>query len=169
MSKYLKVVVREQPLMNERPPWLNGLELDFWFQKSGIAVEFQGGQHFVPVYGKGALVSARARDRVKAAECASRRIALARIDASRLSYGQIVRTIKSMLAMAGRSKEAGRLLNLGFDSRAACRPIDIEAVKYRAMIRSRFGCPTSYRAGSEARKVASRKASSPTTSGIPES
>ena len=40
-----KEILNEEPMIEYRPPFLNGLELDAFFQKYRIALEVQGAQH----------------------------------------------------------------------------------------------------------------------------
>src|SRR5437763_1115631 len=40
-----KEILNEEPIIEYRPPFLNGLELDAFFQKCQIALEVQGAQH----------------------------------------------------------------------------------------------------------------------------
>ena len=40
-----KEILNEEPIIEYRPPFLNGLELDAFFQKCRIALEVQGAQH----------------------------------------------------------------------------------------------------------------------------
>ncbi|CAI2187362.1 19025_t:CDS:1 [Funneliformis geosporum] len=40
-----KEILKEEPMIEYRPPFLNGLELDAFFQKYRIALEVQGAQH----------------------------------------------------------------------------------------------------------------------------
>ena len=40
-----KEILNEEPIIEYRPPFLNGLELDAFFQKYQIALEVQGAQH----------------------------------------------------------------------------------------------------------------------------
>src|ERR1043166_8845267 len=40
-----KEILNEEPIIEYRPPFLNGLELDAFFQKCRIGLEVQGAQH----------------------------------------------------------------------------------------------------------------------------
>ena len=40
-----KEILNEEPIIEYHPPFLNGLELDAFFQKCRIALEVQGAQH----------------------------------------------------------------------------------------------------------------------------
>ena len=40
-----KEILNEEPIIEYHPPFLNGLELDAFFQKHQIALEVQGAQH----------------------------------------------------------------------------------------------------------------------------
>ena len=40
-----KEILNEEPIIKNRPSFLNGLELDAFFQKYQIALEVQGAQH----------------------------------------------------------------------------------------------------------------------------
>ncbi|GBB85904.1 hypothetical protein RclHR1_12340008 [Rhizophagus clarus] len=41
----VKEILNEEPIIKYRPPFLNGLELDAFFQKCRIALKVQGTQH----------------------------------------------------------------------------------------------------------------------------
>ncbi|AMN84907.1 hypothetical protein D6_00509 [Faustovirus] len=53
------------------PNWLfspitgRGLELDFWIEKIGLAVEYNGPFHYLPIYGEQHLLNQQARDGAK--------------------------------------------------------------------------------------------------------
>ncbi|PKY61943.1 hypothetical protein RhiirA4_524556 [Rhizophagus irregularis] len=45
MHQIAKEILNEEPIIEYRPLFLNGLELDAFFQKHRIALEVQGAQH----------------------------------------------------------------------------------------------------------------------------
>ena len=47
-TRYIQIakeILNEEPMIEYRPPFLDGLELDAFFQKYRIALEVQGAQH----------------------------------------------------------------------------------------------------------------------------
>lgn len=74
------------PIENARPDWLHGLELDFYYPEHELAFEFQGDQHFVPVYGENTLSSQQIRDRQKRALCKQRGCVLVKVEAWELRH-----------------------------------------------------------------------------------
>jgi len=82
-----KLVVRLLPghevLWHHRPPWLDGLELDVFVPDLGLALEYQGQQHFPPISAWGSedgLSDLQGRDTRKAAICADHGVCLVTID-----------------------------------------------------------------------------------------
>lgn len=69
---------------NHRPEWLRGLELDFYYEQHGLAFEFQGDQHFVPVFGAVALQRQQANDTLKRRLCRERGVILVKVEAVEL-------------------------------------------------------------------------------------
>jgi len=64
---------------HHRPEWLEGLELDIYIEDLGLAIEYQGVQHFEPVKhwgGAEALKLVQERDRRKARICRDRGVSL---------------------------------------------------------------------------------------------
>jgi hypothetical protein len=73
----------QQMLRHHRPDWLGGLELDIFVPGCGLAIEYQGQQHFRAVEawgGAGALKLLQRRDTEKARVCLSRGIRLVTVD-----------------------------------------------------------------------------------------
>jgi len=66
-----------------RPDWLEGLELDIYLPELGLAIEYQGQQHFHPIEawgGQEALEKLQERDARKAGICNERGIRLTTVD-----------------------------------------------------------------------------------------
>ncbi len=74
---------------NYRPDWLHGLELDFFFPKLRLGVEFQGDQHFVPTKAFGSQFQQRKRDKQKFILCKVNGVKLLRLTADDLRYGRL--------------------------------------------------------------------------------
>jgi hypothetical protein len=62
---YVEYLLAEKPLVNYRPDWLCGLEYDMFFPENKVAIEFQGDQHYIPIFGEESLESQIERDRKK--------------------------------------------------------------------------------------------------------
>jgi hypothetical protein len=70
-------------LRRQRPAWLDGLELDIYLPELGLALEYQGQQHYHPVAawgGEEALRELQARDARKADLCARQGVMLVTVD-----------------------------------------------------------------------------------------
>lgn len=73
----------EQVLRRHRPDWMEGLELDLFLPGRGLAVEYQGQQHFYPVKvwgGEQALAQVQARDARKVDLCRQAGVRLVTVD-----------------------------------------------------------------------------------------
>jgi very-short-patch-repair endonuclease len=141
IREFINATIDAPYMENQRPEWLNVMELDFYFANIKMAIEFQGGQHEVPVYGYANLKAQRARDADKRAICAQRGITLISMDASDLKVGRF----RSML------KQRGFADFLRHVSRA--NGLDAIASKYRQSLKSSFGCPTAHKKKSRARFI----------------
>lgn len=154
LEAMLTRIIFGHPERNVRPPWLDGLELDFWYSGHRLAFEFQGGQHYAPVYGWRQLKITRANDMRKRTICKNAGITLIRVDAADLTYPRLVRMVRYWFAHGKRRKDLGRVLVRGRVTRAQCRQVGLAAVEYRRSIADRFECPTAHRKRSLARKRA---------------
>lgn len=70
-------------LRHHRPDWLQGLELDIFIPDLGLALEYQGQQHFHPIEawgGEEALIGLQERDQRKASICEDRGVTLIAFD-----------------------------------------------------------------------------------------
>lgn len=87
---------------NYRPEWLEGLELDRFYPRLGVAFEFQGAQHFsfVSRFHRSSrdLRRQQKRDKKKLKLCTKKKIILIAIKTKRLTPGslahQIIRAVK---------------------------------------------------------------------------
>lgn len=141
LALFLRRIIRETPLTCHRPEWAEGLELDLYFPTSRLAFEFQGGQHYVPVYGREQLRAQQYRDRVKRAFCIEQGVVLIRVDAADLYYGRLVRLLRCHFQMAKR-KDLDHVADLGKQARNDCRQIGNRAKEYRASLIRLYNCPT---------------------------
>jgi len=124
-----------------RPEWLDGLEIDIAFLDLDIAIEFQGDQHYVPVYGYSQLQSQRRNDVFKKRVCEDRGIAFIRIDAIDLEWTRIRHKLKAA------AKRARRRWFMSSRDRATLRRLNAEATRYRATLRDTYQSPTARRRG----------------------
>lgn len=154
MKRFLREMLPTQPIENYRPEELHGMELDLYWPELNIAAEFQGDQHYVPVYGTSNLCSQRARDKQKKQICRQYGVALIEVDAIHLEYTTLNRKVKFALkAVAGKHWKSWR--NPG-RSTARLRELNREAIEYRKTLKGSFGSPTAYRKG-RTRKEAKKK------------
>jgi len=89
-----------------RPPFLGGMELDVFLPELGLALEYQGEQHYVPVPhfgGEAALRDLRARDTRKALLCRQAGIVLVAIRYDEPLHGEYV---AARISTQFRSQEA---------------------------------------------------------------
>jgi hypothetical protein len=151
LRQYLARLLPVEMHENFRPPWLDGLELDFWYPTLNVAFEFQGGQHYVPRDGdRAGLHTQRANDRRKRQILESRGVLLIRIDAIHLWASALRGRIKAVANHHLRTVPLAAIRNSEF------RPLDRQAREYRLALRSRFNCPTAHRRGAEPRRDATR-------------
>jgi len=90
LSDYLAMLTKVQPEMDAHPEWANGLEIDLWWPKFDLAVEFQGHGHFSPVFGRHEFKKQQANDRMKVVLCERNGIVLVRVQICELQHPQIV-------------------------------------------------------------------------------
>lgn len=154
LAAMLARIIIGQPERNARTPWLHGLELDFWYPAHRLAFEFQGGQHFMAVYGQAQLRRTRANDGRKRRICRDRGIVLIRVDAADLAYPRLVRLIRHWFAFSKRRKDLPTVARFGREVRQECSQAGEMAVGYRQTLTSRFACPTAHRKGSQTRRRA---------------
>lgn len=81
LRERLQWFIKGTPIENYRGAWLCGMELDFFYIEHGLAFEFQGDQHFMPVYGEEALRSQQSRDASKRRLCRQMGIVLVKVEA----------------------------------------------------------------------------------------
>lgn len=142
MRTLLTQQVDAQFVENYRPEWLDGMELDFYFEAIRMAIEFQGGQHFTPCFGWGAMNAQRNRDTRKKAICKGRGIRLIRIEATDLNLSRF----RCMLNQRG---FAHVLKHPRF-----AKGFNRLGTAYRVMLKEKFNCPTAHRRGTKPRKEA---------------
>jgi len=81
LKERLSFAINGEPLENHRPNWLMGLELDFYYPDHGLAFEFQGDQHFLPVFGEEALIKQQRNDSWKRLACRQNHVVLVKVEA----------------------------------------------------------------------------------------
>lgn len=109
MKSLLDIIVDDRDFLdNHRYEWLaigtqdRALELDRWYRRAKVAIEFQGRQHFESVQfptGKSNLQLQQARDRAKALACARKQIAFVEIADVELSYAALVNRLTGLLPL----------------------------------------------------------------------
>lgn len=95
----LAMISGAAPLENFRPDWLHGMELDFWFPQHQLAFEFQGDQHFAPVFGIDSHRAQAERDAIKRKLCLERGVILIAVEARELEIRKLRNKIKGHIGM----------------------------------------------------------------------
>lgn len=78
-----RILPNDEIVRHHRPDWLDGLELDIWVPKAGLAIEYQGQQHFHPIEawgGEKALAKQKRRDERTRSLCKEKGVELLEID-----------------------------------------------------------------------------------------
>lgn len=146
---------------NYRPDWLNGMELDFWVPEWNLAFEFQGDQHFSPVYGLQHMVAQQVRDKLKRKLCEARGIALLSFEATCLEPFKMRCKLSYHLARLHPKMKKGerrRLINKILIPKHANKRERKIALKrklaYCRTLKESFHSPTAHKKGSQLRKAA---------------
>lgn len=95
----LRNLVRCEMRENYRPEWLFGMELDFYFEEFGMAFEFQGDQHFAPIFGIQSHLDQAKRDSRKRRICAERGVVVIQVEARELDVKRIKYKVFHQLCM----------------------------------------------------------------------
>lgn len=154
LKEYMLEIVRTTPVENYRPDWLYGMELDLFWPELGLAVEFQGDQHYLPVFGVDAMRSQQFRDARKKKICWENGVTLIEVEAIHLEYTNLNRRLK----VAFRRIAGGRWRDLRNPNcrKHRLRELNKKAIAYRMTLKENFGAPTAYRKG-PTRKAAKRQ------------
>jgi len=129
---------------NFRPDWLNGLELDFYYPKLRLGIEFQGDQHFVPTERFGSCTKQRDRDRIKFYLCAAEEVTLVRLRAIDLRFVSIRSKLRRVNIRMFRKP-----------LRSIRKALDREAKAYRRSLVEKFDSVTAVSGNN--RKLAKRR------------
>ncbi len=93
LREFLEALLPYPFVENCRPHWLNGLELDFYFDSLDLAFEFQGDQHYENVFGQENLEAQQRRDIQKADICEIMNVRLVHVRAYELSFKSLTKMI----------------------------------------------------------------------------
>lgn len=140
-KRFLVELIGIKPIKDHRPDWLNGLEIDLYWPDLKLAVEFQGDQHYVPVYGRDMLRSQIWRDREKRKIMVCCGIQPIQIRAIDLQYAILSRKLK----VAG--KRLGRPLRIRKPNLVELKKLNKLAVEYRKTLKENFTSPSSRKSG----------------------
>lgn len=151
LRQYLLHLLPYEMHENSRPPWLEGLEMDFWYPTIRVAIEFQGGQHFVPRDGNVPELHRQwANDRRKRQILSARGVLLIRIEAIHLWFSRLRGRINAVASHNDRHIQMAKVKPSEF------RDLNRQAREYRQALRDRFNCPTARRRGGQLRRAAVR-------------
>ena len=149
----------DEILIDHRPDWLFGMELDFYFPKLNIAFEFQGHQHFAPSEKYGPCEDQKWRDKQKKKICEEHKISLVTVDASELEYTRLTFKIKQAIKKFKLNKKLRvHYERQNTDVIKKLKDLNKLSAKYRKLLRENYDDVTSYRKNSVVRKNAMRKA-----------
>lgn len=146
-------------LENVRPPWLNGLELDFWLPDLEIGCEFQGDQHYVPAFGVNQCAEQMLRDKTKKQICKDRGVILLVFEASDIKPNNLRHKLFYHLKRRhpgetkGQTKRRVKALMQRSDKQALVKACQ----DYCRFLRNRYNSPTARRKTSQVRKDAIEK------------
>ncbi len=100
LHEFLKIIFpTEEILVNYRPEWLNGLEIDFYLPKLFLPIEFQGEQHYEPTFGEETLEKTKLNDTRKKQILLDRGEPLVSIQSGDLSMAGIKSRIRRYLSL----------------------------------------------------------------------
>ncbi len=142
MKKYIDLMSPCKYVENYRPEWLYGMELDFYFPKQKIAIEFNGDQHYVHTE-FGEHDAQTKRDYLKKQICKERGIWLRVFDASDLEYTRL-------RGRCGAIFKKASVKNPLIVSKL--RKLNKECVSYRKLLIEKWDSPTAHRHKSKIRK-----------------
>lgn len=139
---YVEYLTECEAKVNHRPDWLGGLEIDICFKNFGF--EFQGDQHYVPVFGDASLERQKENDKTKRRICREKGFTLIKVDAVDLFSVRI----KGLLSK--HNLPCHKLFGNAGEDRYL-RLLDEEARKYRDIMRDK-GCVSVRKKGASRKK-----------------
>lgn len=143
MRSYMSLMLDDTPKENFRPDWLFGMELDLYFESLNLGVEFQGDQHYIPVYGWDATQAQKMRDRSKRQICAERGVRFMRVEAIDLEYTKLFRLIRRAVHNVPGLRQFITRPNI----HPELRELNKQATAYRNTLKQNYGSPTARRKG----------------------
>lgn len=133
--RYLQILTTAKFVEDYRPPWLFGMEIDFFFPELNIGIEFNGGQHRYYTEKFGDFREQRWRDGRKKALAKEKGVRIIKLEAIDLIFGRLRCKLKPYLPLISKKHAKG---------------LDKEATQYRAALR-KMGCPTAHKTTSNER------------------
>lgn len=152
LDKYVHLMTGVPFERNYRPAWLLGLELDFYFPSVHAALEFQGDQHYKPVWFPNQVQCSsycriKLNDKAKRRICASKGITLLRIDACDLEFSRLQSIFKTVRGLSSKHRFK--------TNKTALRDLNKEATAYRKLLRNNFDSIAALRRDNPERKSSS--------------
>lgn len=141
-----EIPLKEEPIENYRPAWLHGMELDLYFERSAVAFEFQGDQHYeAGIFGDHEKLRAqRNRDQWKAMICKKAKIHLAHVRAADLNSGRILGKLIWSRKTFNRLKRQRLFCDLSSLS-VLCKEVNVQAEDYCRNLRRKYDSATACR------------------------
>lgn len=129
--RYILATSDAEFIENFRPVWLFGMELDFYFPKHNVAIEFNGDQHYHATSLSVDPEPQKKRDWQKRRICKERGIYVITIKAIDLMHGNMRKRLRHHLPIKTKQQDGG---SLGSD-----------AIQYRKILKEKFSSPTACR------------------------
>lgn len=130
-----------------RPDWLEGLELDAYWEHINIGLEYQGEQHYLDVYGKENLIKQVGRDKIKKRICRERKMVLIRVDSADFDLEGFEERIRLFISQSKRNRKLfDRISNRTRNKvipmvRETLGKLISESNDYKKYIKKKYGSP----------------------------
>jgi len=140
VRRYLVAFSPHPFIVNYRPKWLFGLELDFFYPSKNIAIEFQGDHHYMPTEYSHDLKSVQRRDGIKRRLCKRNGVTLIKLDACDLWWRRLRHKLKPLHF---HKKCPSKIIPM----------LDAESSKYRKLLKNNFNSVSALRRNHPKRKL----------------
>lgn len=120
LKRYLEIILPFPVLLNHRPHWLYGLELDFYFPGLFLGIELQGDHHYKQTKYSFDPKCVQARDAAKRSYCDDRGVFLITVDPGKLNFSTLFRKLRKFCKSSQRdliSKHAAVIEKLTHESK----------------------------------------------------
>lgn len=152
LKQYLELFLPYFPFQeNFRPPWLFGMELDFYNDLLRLALEFQGDQHYAPTGLFGDCTEQQKRDWRKRKLCVKRKILIQSVLPSDLNVSKMKNLAKRAIRFGSNYRKDSGLPDLawriGDPSSLVLNRLRAKCNRYRRALIVHYGSCVAYRKG----------------------